>query len=113
MAKKNPDNEAMDALQEIKQAEERAREIIQEAQEKTSSRIVQDAYDEAEKIKENFLKEAKEEAEKRKKEIIDEAKEERNRIEQETDKEVLTLRQKTKARMPEAVPLQRQTAFPR
>lgn len=103
MAKKSPDKEAFDAIEKIKQAEERAQEIIQEAREKTSSQIIQDSYEEAEKIKARFLTEAKEKADGIKKEIIDRAKKERNKIEKESDKEISDLRQKTRSRMPGAV----------
>jgi vacuolar-type H+-ATPase subunit H len=102
MDKKIPGNEAYDALHKIKKTEEKAREIIQEAREKTASQIIQSAYDEAEKIKEQFLAEAKAKADKKKEEIISRARAEKDRIENESDKEISDLRQKTQPLMSSA-----------
>jgi len=103
MDKKTPDNEAYEALRKIKQAEEEARQIVQEAREKTANQIIQDAYEEAQKIREQSLAEAKEKADKKKKEIIDKAKKEKDRIEKESDKEISDLCQNTHSRMSNAV----------
>jgi len=103
LAKKDPDNETFDALEKIKKAEERGREIIQEAREKTASQIIQNSYEEAEKIKAQFLTEAKEKADRIKKEIIERAKKESNGILKESDEEIYDLRQKSQSRIPEAV----------
>lgn len=103
MEKKILDNEAYDALARIKQAEEKAREIVLEAREKSATKIVHEALEEAEKIQQQFLKEAREKAEKEKKEIIDGAKKQRDEIEKESDREIANLRQKTLSLMPDAV----------
>jgi ATP synthase H subunit len=103
MAKNNPDNDAFDAIEKIKEAERKAQEILQEAREKTAFQIVQDAQDEAEKIKEGFLSEAKEKAEGIKKEIIESAKKQREKIETESDKEISHLHHKTRSRISDAV----------
>jgi vacuolar-type H+-ATPase subunit H len=103
MTKNNPDNDAFDAIEKIKAAEEQAREILQEAREKTAFQIIHDAQDEAEKIKERFLAEAKEKAEGIKKKIIDSAKRQRDEIETESDQEISDLRHETRSRISHAV----------
>ncbi len=103
MAEKIPDNEAFEALQKIKRAEDKAKDIIQEAREKTSLQIVQDAYEEAEKIKMQILKEAKEKAARKKKEIIERAEKEQKKIQKETDQEISELHRNTRSLMPKAV----------
>ena len=103
MTKNNPDNDAFDAIEKIKGAEEKARDIIQEAREKTAFQIVQNAQDEAEKIKERILAEAREKAEDIKKELVDRAKKQRDEIQKESDKEVSDLRHETRPRISHAV----------
>jgi len=103
MEKNKPGNDAFDAIEKIKKAEEKAQEIIREAREKTASQIVQDAHEDAEKIKTQFLTEAKNKADGIKKEIIDRAKIERKRIEKESEEEISHLQQKTLSRMSDAV----------
>lgn len=103
MEKKNLVNEAYDALARIKQAEEKAKEIVLEAREKSAAKIVHEAQEEAEKLQQQVLKEAREKAEIKKIEIIDRAKKQRDEIEQETEREIAGLRQKTRTLMPEAV----------
>ena len=103
LVKKIPDNDAFEALEKIKKAEERAREIIQEARDKTTSQIIQDSHDEAEKIKTQLLTEAKEKAIRIKQKIIDRATKEKDRILKESDEEISDLYKKSRSRMPEAV----------
>jgi ATP synthase H subunit len=103
MEKKIPDDEAIGALERIKEAEEKAREIIQEAQEITAIQIVQDAHGKAEKIRARFLEEARKKAEEKKKEIIDRAKKERDKIEKDSEREISDLVEKTRSRMSDAV----------
>ena len=103
MEKKIPDDEAIGALQKIKEAEERARRIIQEAQEITAIQIVQEAHEEARKIRARFLEKAKKKAEEKKKEIVDKAKKERDKIEKDSDREISELVEKTRSRMSDAV----------
>ena len=103
MEKKILDNEAYDALARIKQAEEKAKEIVLEAREKSAAKIVHEALEEGERLQQQFVKEAREKAEKRRRELVDRAKTQRDEIEQETEREIAGLREKTLALMPEAV----------
>jgi len=86
---------ALEALQEIKRTEKKARRMIHDAREKKASRIIQEAYEKSKEIKEAALKQAREEAEKRKKAIIREATKEAEKIKKEAEEEGRALRSKT------------------
>lgn len=94
---------ALDALRRVKEAEERARNIIREAQEKVSARILKDASEEAEKIKQAQFIRTKEAAEALNKAAVDEAIKEAEKIRAEAEREAAALRQKAAASMAEAV----------
>jgi vacuolar-type H+-ATPase subunit H len=94
---------ALEALRKVKEAEERARAIIREAQEKISAQIIKDASEEAEKIKQAQFAQAKEAAEAKKKSVLDEAIKEAEKIRSEAEGEASALRQKAVAFMAEAV----------
>lgn len=96
-------SEAHIALTNIKEAEEKAKRIIQDAREKTSAQIIQDAYDEAEKMKDKYLTEARKRADERKNVIILKARKETEKIKKKSEKEIAIIRQKAKTTMPEAV----------
>jgi vacuolar-type H+-ATPase subunit H len=76
-------NLALDALQKIKEAEAEARKIVEDAQDKTSVKIIQDAYEDANQIKERVLLEARKQAQEKKESIIQSAKIEVKEIEDE------------------------------
>jgi vacuolar-type H+-ATPase subunit H len=88
-------NEALEALQKIKQAEAEARKIIHDARENTSVKIIQDAYDEAEQIKKRVLDEARKDAHQKKEAIIREAQDKVQRINDQTQAEIEHLREKS------------------
>jgi vacuolar-type H+-ATPase subunit H len=88
MSDEQKKNLALEALQKIKEAEAEARKIVQDAREKTSVKIVQDAYKDAEQIKERVLMEARKEAQEKKKSIIQDAHNEVKDIEKEIKAEI-------------------------
>lgn len=94
---------ALEALRKVKEAEERARTIIREAQEKVSVRILKDTSEEAEKIKQDHFARAKNAAEAKKKVVIDEALKEAEKTRSEAEAEAAAIRQKAAASMAEAV----------
>ncbi len=49
MGEKKRKSDVLTAVEKIKEVEEKARGIIQDAREKTSSKIIEDAYEEAKK----------------------------------------------------------------
>ena len=59
-------DDAFTALQKIKEAERKARELIEDARKNRASQIIRDAYEEAKKIKEDYLFRARQESEKKK-----------------------------------------------
>jgi vacuolar-type H+-ATPase subunit H len=85
-------NLALDALQKIKDAEAEACRIVQEAREKTSAKIIQDAYKEADQIKERLLEEARKQAKEKKDSIIQDAEIEVEQIVEEARSEIDRLR---------------------
>jgi vacuolar-type H+-ATPase subunit H len=88
MSDEQKKNLALDALQKIKEAEAEARQIVQDAREKTSEKIIQDAYKDAEQIKERVLVEARKKAQEKKKSIIRDAHNEVKSIEEKTREEI-------------------------
>jgi len=96
-------NLALDALQKIKEAETEAKKIVQDAREKTSVKIIQDAYKDADQIKERLLDEARNQAQEKKRSIIQEAENEVRRILEETRVEIDLLREKAADARTEAV----------
>ncbi len=94
---------ASDALKRIKEAEEKARNIVQEAREKTSVEIIQDAHQEAEKIKERHLNRARKKAEERKSAIIQEAAREAEEIREKAEQEIVSIKKQAEKAMSKAV----------
>jgi len=94
---------ALEALKKVKEAEERARAIIREAQEKVSARIIEDAAEEVERIKQDHFARAKDAAGAKKKDVLDQALKEAEKIRAEAEAESAALRQKAAASMGEAV----------
>ncbi len=86
---------AIDALQKIKESEAEARKIIQEAREKTSVKIIQDAHKDAEQIKERMIGEARQKAQEKKRSIIQEAEHEVKKIAEEIQAEIDRLRERS------------------
>jgi vacuolar-type H+-ATPase subunit H len=80
MSDEPKNGEALKALQSIKETEEEAKNIIQNARENEAQMVIQDAYKAAEKIKEEMLTEAKKKAEILKNDIIKKAMDEAEEI---------------------------------
>jgi len=103
MNEKIKTKDALDALQRIKEAEEKARKIVQEASEKTAVKIIQDAHDEKEKIKDRHLNRARKKAEERRSAIIQQAAKEAGDIREKAEQEVVSLKKKAEKAMSGAV----------
>jgi len=103
MSGKTKKTEAQIALQKIKEAEEKAKSIIQDAREKHAPRVIQDAFDEAKAIKGSALTKARAEAEKKKKAIIQKATKEAEKIKLETEKEAASLSKSAEKAVSKAV----------
>ncbi len=91
------------AVKNIKEAEEKARRIIQEAREKEASKVIQEAYDEAKKIKESSLKEARTIAYEKKKTIVQNASKEAMKIRGESEEDEARMRERAEKAMSKAV----------
>ena len=91
------------ALQKIKEAEDKARHLIRDAQERLAPRIIQEAQEEARKIRESCLARAKKDAEEKKDAIIGRASKEADRIREQAGEEASVLRQKARKAMPRVV----------
>ncbi|MGB7296455.1 MAG: hypothetical protein WBC70_12780 [Candidatus Aminicenantales bacterium] len=98
--KKSP---ALEALERIRKAEERAKAIVQEAREKTAVQIVKEAMETAERIRARALAGAKETADAREKAILERAHQEAETIRAEADAELAILRRQAGAAFDKAV----------
>jgi vacuolar-type H+-ATPase subunit H len=98
-----PKSAAVEALTKVKTVEEEARRIIEEARDKTSVRIINEATQAGEKIGQDLFAQAKETAASREKSILAEAEKEAGGIRAEAEAEISLLRQKAASSMNEAV----------
>jgi vacuolar-type H+-ATPase subunit H len=96
-------NQAWQALQKVKEAEERARLLVEEARQKTFPEIIRKAGEEAEEIKKKILGEARQQAEKIKKETIARAEAEAAEIKRQTEAEKQALLKRAQENFDEAV----------
>jgi vacuolar-type H+-ATPase subunit H len=96
-------DDARSALQRIKEAEEKARAIIEEARVKTAAEILRKGYQEAAALKEAVIAAARNDAENKKSEIIAAARKEALGIKQETEEEKAGIRRKAGETLPAAV----------
>ena len=87
MTNKEKKSEALEALEKIKEAENAARNMIRDAREGASLKIMQEAQDEAGKIKEKSLKEARAKGRTIRDNLIKKAEREADKIREETRKE--------------------------
>ncbi|MEW5901789.1 MAG: hypothetical protein AB1715_10040 [Acidobacteriota bacterium] len=94
---------ALEALSKVKDAEERARAIVREAQKQTVPQIIHEAAAAAEKLKQDSFGRAKRDAESRKQAIIAQALEEASGIRAQAEAELVLLRQRAAANLPGAV----------
>ncbi len=95
--------DARRALQEIKKAEERARQMVEEARTRTAPGLIKQATSEAEEIRKKILAEARQQGEKIKQEIIEKAKAEARSIEQQIEVEKQQIWKSAEAAFAEAV----------
>lgn len=79
---------ALEAIQKVKEAEARAKDIIEETRSKEIPEIMAKAIEEAEAVVKEILARAKEEAEKRKQTIVAEARKQAAEIRKETQREI-------------------------
>ncbi|MFZ2054974.1 MAG: hypothetical protein WAU81_12375 [Candidatus Aminicenantales bacterium] len=98
--KKSP---ALEALDRVREAEDRAKAIVREAREKIATQIAKEAAEAAEKIKQKALAEARKEADARKKAILERAHQEAEAIRAEAEAELATLRRQAGAAFDKAV----------
>jgi vacuolar-type H+-ATPase subunit H len=103
--KKSP---ALEALDRVREAEQRAKATIRDAREKTAVQIAKEAADAAEEIKQKSLEEAKKEAEGRKQGIIERAQKEAEVIRKESETELSALRRQAGSSFEGAVKKARQ-----
>lgn len=103
MNRETPENNPLAALQKIKDVEEQAKFSVKEAREKTGSKIVQSAYDEAKNIHAKHLAEAKKKAEQTRAELLAQAEEEADKIRKESGEQIEALWEKTQKLKSDAV----------
>ncbi|MGB9836500.1 MAG: hypothetical protein ACPLRX_07160 [Candidatus Saccharicenans sp.] len=96
-------NAAWQALQRVREAEEKARLLVEEARQKSFPEILRKAGEEAEQLKREILSEARREAERIKSEIIQKAEAEAAAIKQQTEEEKQALLKQGEANFEEAV----------
>jgi len=96
-------SDAFTALHQIKEAERKARVLIEDARKNRASQIIRDAYEEARKIKEDYLSRARQESEKKKKAIIKKASSEADKIRQASEEEIRKLSQRVESLLAKAV----------
>jgi vacuolar-type H+-ATPase subunit H len=94
---------ALEALDKVREAEERAKAIILEARERASVRIIKEAEEAAETAKQKALTKAKAEADARRKAVLDEARRGAEEIRAGTEAELENLRRRAGASLDEAV----------
>lgn len=80
-------DEAWQALQLVREAEERARQMVEEARMRTAPDLLRRAAEEAEEARKRILAEARKQAEQLKKEIVDRARAEAGTISQQAEAE--------------------------
>ena len=99
----NQKNGALGSLQKIREAEKKARKLIDDTRRNKTSKIIQEAHDEAQKVKEDALTKTRKESGKKKKLIIEKAAAEADKIRQKADEEAEKLSKRVESLMPEAV----------
>ncbi|MBC7349357.1 MAG: hypothetical protein H5U05_05225 [Candidatus Aminicenantes bacterium] len=95
--------EAGQALQQVRQAEERARQLIGETRTRTAPEVVRQAGEEAEELRKKILAEARQQAEKLKKEIVERARAEAEDLSRQTEAEKAAILSKAQASFETAV----------
>lgn len=75
------------ALQQVREAEERARRMMEEARTRTAPDLLRKAAEEAEEARKRILTEARKQAEQLKKEMVEKARAEARAINQQTETE--------------------------
>ncbi len=83
----------LEALQQIRQAEGRARKIKRDAEEDASRKIIEDAHAEAAKIKDTIMAEAREKADQKRKTIIQDAENQAENIRSQAQEEMSSMQE--------------------
>lgn len=96
-------NEALEAIQKVKETEEKARHIVLEAKERESGRVIQEASEEIQKLKDEALKKARQEAEVKRHALVEHAKKDADSIMKEAEKKTAVLRKKAQDSMADVV----------
>ena len=96
-------SDVLNALERIREAEEKTKVILRKAKEETSLKIIQDAQDEVKQIKEEAVIAAREKAKKIKEAAVKKAEKEASLIREETKKAAETFHQKGRSVEPETV----------
>jgi len=94
---------ALEALRKIKEAEEEARRMVQDAQDTQSVQIIQDAHEEAKQIRDKALEEARKNGQVRRAAVIQKAKAEAEGITRQAEQEKMALKKKTENQLEDAV----------
>ncbi|MGB9893537.1 MAG: hypothetical protein ACPLRA_03925 [Candidatus Saccharicenans sp.] len=97
------ENEASKAIQKVKEAEEKARLMVDEARTKGSPEIIRKGTEESEELRKRIVAEARKQAESLKKEIIARAQAEAQAINQQTEVEKLEIMKKAEVNFNQAV----------
>jgi vacuolar-type H+-ATPase subunit H len=103
MGEKKRKSDVLTAVEKIKEVERKARGIIQDAREKTSSKVIEDADEEAKKFKENDLNEARKRAYAKKTAIIQSASREALKIRKESEEDKARMCKKAEVAMSKTV----------
>lgn len=97
------EDEAWEALQKVRQAEERARLLIEKTKQKSSPEVIRKATEEADELRKKILAEAKIKAESQKKDIIARAESQARQINQQMEEEKQQLIKIAQANFSQAV----------
>ncbi len=103
MGGKKRKSDVLTAVEKIKEVEGKARGIIQDAREKTSLKVIEDADEEAKKIQESNLDEARKRAYAKKTAIIQSASREALKIKKESEEDKARMRKKAEVAMAKTV----------
>ncbi|HAR35422.1 MAG TPA: hypothetical protein DCR87_00670 [Acidobacteria bacterium] len=91
------------ALQQVRQAEERARQLVEETRTRTAPELVRQAGEETEELRKKILTEARKQAEKLRKEIVERARAEAEDLSRQTEAEKAEILRKAEDSFKEAV----------
>lgn len=103
MKQEEPNIGTLKALEKIKKAEAHARDLLKEAKEHTSIKVIQDAQEEAKRIIDQLISDARNKAKAIREDVLRKAEHEASRVREETQTDAENLRTNSKRFVPEAV----------